>query len=122
MSEKTVEAYLSEHTDWRGDALRALDALVRETVPGVKAGIKWSQPVYESKGPMIFIKSASKHVTIGFWRGAELADPGALLEGEGDRMRHLKIRSVELPRDQLVAWMRDAVALNAQKGDPTRRK
>lgn len=32
------------------------------------------------------------HVNVGFFRGAELADPKGLLEGTGKLMRHVKVR------------------------------
>jgi len=32
------------------------------------------------------------HVNVGFFRGAELADPHGLLEGTGKLMRHVKLR------------------------------
>ena len=32
------------------------------------------------------------HVNVGFFRGAEIADPGRLLEGTGKLMRHVKLR------------------------------
>ena|SRR5579871_2058589 len=35
------------------------------------------------------------HVNVGFFRGAELADPGGLLEGTGKFMRHVKLRPGE---------------------------
>jgi hypothetical protein len=121
MAEKTIDAYIAKHPDWRGDVLRALHALVLETAPGATAGIKWAQPVYEWNGPLIFVKAASRHVTFGFWRGAELADPDGLLDGDGERMRHIKLKSLDLPRSQLQAWVREAIWLNTEKGDPTRR-
>jgi hypothetical protein len=34
-------------------------------------------------------------VNLGFYRGALLADPDALLEGTGAKMRHVKVRSLE---------------------------
>ena len=120
MAEKTIDAYIEKHPDWRGEAMRSVHALILETVPGIKSSIKWAQPVYESGGPMIFIKGASKHISVGFWRGAELADPQGLFDGDGDRMRHLKLKSAVLPRAQLVAWIQEAVSLNALNGDPTK--
>lgn len=33
------------------------------------------------------------HVNVGFFRGAELADPGQLLQGTGKFMRHVKLRA-----------------------------
>ena len=32
------------------------------------------------------------HVNVGFFRGAEIADPEGLLEGNGKSMRHVKLR------------------------------
>ena len=32
------------------------------------------------------------HVNVGFFRGAEIADPEGLLEGTGRFMRHVKLR------------------------------
>ena len=32
------------------------------------------------------------HVNVGFFRGAQLEDPGGLLEGNGKFMRHVKLR------------------------------
>lgn len=32
------------------------------------------------------------HVNLGFFHGADLPDPGGLLQGSGRRMRHVKLR------------------------------
>ena len=32
------------------------------------------------------------HINVGFFLGADLDDPGGLLEGSGKRMRHVKLR------------------------------
>ena len=42
-----------------------------------------------------YILPHRKWVNIGFYQGAELADPDRILEGTGARMRHVKVRSVE---------------------------
>jgi hypothetical protein len=34
----------------------------------------------------------SSHVNVGFFQGASLRDPARLLEGTGQRMRHVKLR------------------------------
>ena len=122
MAEKTIASYASALGDWRAGTVHALDELVRATAPKATGAIKWGQLVYDLGGPMIFIKAASKHVTFGFWRGIELDDPNDLLEGEGDRMRHVKIREDDVPSmTQLRRWIKQAAALNAAEGDPTRR-
>jgi hypothetical protein len=39
-----------------------------------------------------YVNAFSAHVNVGFFRGAEIADPERLLEGTGKFMRHVKIR------------------------------
>jgi hypothetical protein len=39
-----------------------------------------------------YVNSFKAHVNVGFFRGAELADPDGLLEGSGKFMRHVKLR------------------------------
>jgi hypothetical protein len=41
----------------------------------------------------------TKHVVFGFYYGTELPDPAGLLEGTGNPMRHVKIRSFEQLED-----------------------
>lgn len=38
-----------------------------------------------------YVNVFRKHVNVGFFNGAELADPKGLLEGSGKRMRHVKL-------------------------------
>jgi len=45
-----------------------------------------------------YVNVFTAHVNVGFFRGAEIADPGRLLEGTGKFMRHVKLspeRAVE---------------------------
>lgn len=39
-----------------------------------------------------YVNAFKAHVNVGFFRGAEIADPGRLLEGTGRFMRHVKLR------------------------------
>ena len=38
-----------------------------------------------------YVNAFKAHVNVGFFRGAEIADPGRLLEGTGKFMRHMKL-------------------------------
>src|SRR4026208_1212012 len=40
-----------------------------------------------------YVNAFTAHVNVGFFRGAELADPSGLLAGTGKFMRHVKLRS-----------------------------
>lgn len=39
-----------------------------------------------------YVNAFSAHASIGFFRGTFLADPAGLLEGQGKRMRHVKLK------------------------------
>jgi hypothetical protein len=39
-----------------------------------------------------YVNAFKAHVNVGFFRGAEIADPDGLLEGTGKFMRHVKLR------------------------------
>jgi hypothetical protein len=39
-----------------------------------------------------YVNAFKAHVNVGFFRGAEIADPHGLLEGTGRFMRHVKLR------------------------------
>jgi hypothetical protein len=39
-----------------------------------------------------YVNAFTAHVNVGFFNGAEIADPEGLLEGDGRFMRHVKLR------------------------------
>lgn len=53
--------------------------------------------------PFAYANAFTKHVNVGFFMGAFLPDPSALLVGTGKRMRHVKLRpGAEIDADALV--------------------
>jgi hypothetical protein len=118
----TVAAWITANTTgWKTAVIKRLLAIGRRTLPAATQSIKWAQPVIEQGGPIAFIKVATGHVTFGFWRGAELDDPGGVLDG-GDRMKHVKLASADaIDEARLAAWLAQAARLNAERGDQTRR-
>jgi len=119
-----IDAYVkAKASGWQGEAVHKLAALVREIAPNAEVAIKWGQPVFSENGPMAFVRASKNHVTLGFWRGADMTDKDGVLEGAGDRMKHLKIGSLAEVRAELVRpFLEEAVRLNREKGDPTRRR
>ncbi|HXC57646.1 MAG TPA: DUF1801 domain-containing protein [Rhizomicrobium sp.] len=62
--------------------------------------------------PFGYVNAFKAHANVGFYHGAMLADPAGLLEGEGKRMRHVKLRpgkvlEVEALQDLIEAAYRD---------------
>lgn len=46
-----------------------------------------------------YVDAYATHANIGFFFGADLADPAQLLEGAGKRMRHVKLRFHQMPEE-----------------------
>lgn len=58
---------------------------------------------------IVHIAVYTKHVNLGFNDGATLPDPKGILEGAGNRIRHLTIKSADdLARPELRAYIRRA--------------
>jgi hypothetical protein len=62
--------------------------------------------------PFGYVNAFKAHANVGFFYGAMLPDPAGLLEGEGKRMRHVKLRpgkklDVEALNDLVVVAYRD---------------
>ena len=63
-----------------------------------------------------YISAQRNYVRLGFYFGANLYDPRRLLEGNGKRMRHIKVRTVmEAGSDELVELIRQSWSNVAKK-------
>lgn len=120
MAAKTVDEYAAGLEGWQAEAIIAIRQIVREAAPNASESIKWAQPVYEENGPFAWIKAYKSYVNFGFWRGSQLTDPKGLLQGDGDRMRHVKIASLsDVNKPALKRFVKEAARLNREKGNPT---
>lgn len=122
MKPTTVDAYIKSLPAEQAALVSALRAVVKRAAPQAIESLKWAQPVYESNGPIVWIRAYKGYVNIGFWRGAELTDAEGLLVGAGDRMRHVKVTSAkDIKKGALTRYIKQAVKLNALKSSPTQR-
>ena len=118
----TVEEYIAALAPDRRATAEALRDAVAAAEPDARLSMKWGQPVFDVNGPMAAMKAHPRWVTLTFWRGAALADPAGLLDGDGDRMRHARFASAEeVDAEAVHALVREAAALNRELGDPTKR-
>ena len=62
--------------------------------------------------PFGYVNSFKSHVNVGFFYGALLADPAGLLEGNGKRMRHAKLRPDSESDDAALGELIDAAYLD----------
>ena len=88
-----VERWRQRHADALGEiALRWFDVMHR-CGDDVRELMHDGQPTAcVGEAAFAYVDAFTRHVNVGFFRGAELDDPAGLLEGDGKSMRHVKLR------------------------------
>lgn len=87
---------------------RSLRAFVRKHAPHLEERLYMGVPSYWSDDALLYLADHSRHVNLGFNRGATLADPDGLLEGTGKGLRHVKVRSKDDLTPALARLIREA--------------
>ena len=95
MAKRTVHEYVAGLEGWKAGTASEVRRIVLKAAPNAQESIKWAQPVCEANGPLCYIKAFRNSVNFGFWRGVDLEDPQGLLQGSGEKMRHVKLTSVD---------------------------
>ena len=100
---KTVDTWMAALAPSLRDLEMELRKLVLEAVPDLKESIKWGNPVYEKNGRVCYLAATEAYVSLGFFYGAALTDPGERIEGTGVKMRHIKVRTLaDIHADQFA--------------------
>jgi len=96
---------------------KAVRALVKKTVAGSEEYVNpWKIPSFDLNGPLCFYMIAKEHVIFGFVRGAKLNDPEKLLEGTGEYIRNMKLRSLaDVRRPEVRSLLEQAAELNRKE-------
>ena len=102
---------LDESINEIGGTLRAI---ILKAIPDSKESIKWGVPVYERNGLVCSLRGGKGYVALQFFEaGLRLDDPEGLLEGTGQKMRHVKVRSkTEIRRKMFAGWVNQAAKMN----------
>ncbi|NRF69006.1 DUF1801 domain-containing protein [Aquincola sp. S2] len=103
-----------------------LRRLVLSVDPSVTEEVKYAGLLFSAGPPFCGIFSYSRHVSLEFGRGSELADPHKVLEGEGKMRRHIKLENGDdlfrkNVREYVVAAFTAARAAELQHKRTTRR-
>lgn len=88
-----VSAWMNEHPGELGAIARHWFDVLRECGDDVRELLHDGHPTAcVADAAFAYVNAFKAHVNVGFFRGAELADPAGLLEGTGKYMRHVKLR------------------------------
>lgn len=115
------DAYVWSLDGWRRQCVEGLRATVRASSE-LNEVIKWGHLVYLSNGPVLLIRAEAQRVLLGFWRGQRLrAIDERLKPGGKYEMATLEIHeNLSIDPATVCRLTREAVALNAALGDPTK--
>jgi len=88
-----VDAWMEEQSDELGAIARHWFDVMRNCGDDVRELLHDGHPTAcVADAAFAYVNAFTSHVNVGFFRGAELADPAGLLEGTGKYMRHVKVR------------------------------
>ncbi len=91
-----VEEWLADHANELGNIARHWFNVLRGCGDDIRELIHDGAPTAcASDAAFAYVNAYKAHVNVGFFRGAELPDPDALLQGSGKNMRHVKIKPGE---------------------------
>jgi hypothetical protein len=108
-----VQAYIAAMPGWKSEAGRRLDALITETLPEVRKGVRWNSPFYGTgeKSWFLALHCFTKFVRVTFINGA-LMKPKPPGPSKDPNTRYLDIREGEaLDEAQFVDWVRQGAEL-----------
>ena len=89
----SFDAYEEDQSPKNRPIIGALRRFVKRAAPQLTESVKWGNGCWiGSNGPVAYVYSAPEYVQFGFFNGSSLDDPDGLLEGEGQYVRHIKVR------------------------------
>ena len=88
-----IEAWMREHASELGAIAQRWFEVMRNCGDDVRELLHDGHPTAcVADAAFAYVNAFNAHVNVGFFRGAEIADPKSLLEGAGKFMRHVKLR------------------------------
>ncbi|XAZ24557.1 DUF1801 domain-containing protein [Sinorhizobium sp. B11] len=114
-----IDAKIEELSDWRGETLARVRAIIRTADPEVEETWKWrGVPVWEHAGIICTGETYKTVVKLTFAKGASVEDPSKLFNSslEGNTRRAIDIHEGEkIDEAALTALVQAAVALNTAR-------
>jgi hypothetical protein len=107
----TFDLYFADQSRKNQKIIKALRAFVKATAPTLVESVKWGNGCWlKGKAPIAYVYSDAEWVQFGFIRGSSLKDPKKLLEGKGEYVRHIKVRTLPTSiRGRSDALLRQAI-------------
>jgi hypothetical protein len=89
-----IDVWMRQHSDALGAIAQRWFKVMRDCGDDVRELLHDGHPTAcVGDAAFAYVNAFRAHVNVGFFRGAEIADPEGLLEGTGKFMRHVKLRT-----------------------------
>ncbi len=110
--EAPIRAYIAAIPGWKRAIGRRIDAIVTDTVPGVKKAVRWNSPFYgvEGMGWFLSFHCFTNYLKVCFFSGRALRPlpPG---ESKSKEVRYLDIHQNDFNEPQFRDWVKQASAI-----------
>jgi hypothetical protein len=98
-----IESWMCEHDGALGAIARRWFEVMRDCGDDVRELLHDGHPTAcVEDAAFAYVNAFTAHVNVGFFRGAQIADPDGLLEGTGKFMRHVKLSPDRNVNDQAL--------------------
>ena len=120
---RLIDARIKELSDWRGETLARVRALIKQADPDVVEEVKWKKPsnsmrgvpVWEHAGIICTGETYKSAVKLTFFKGASLDDPSGLFNSSlgGNTRRAIDVHEGdEIDEAAFTTLIKAAVRLN----------
>src|SRR5688572_6035460 len=125
----SIDTWMRQHRGELGEIAKHWFEVMRKCGEDVREVLHDGHPTAcVGDAAFAYVNAFKAHVNVGFFRGAELADPVSLLEGSGKFMRHVKLSpgsvfdATALSQMVRVAYidMKERVEAEARRARPSR--
>ena len=104
---QNVSDYIQKAPADQQEIMETIRWIIHESVPRVSEDFKWNRPVFRTDHDFAYLKTAKNHVTLGFFKFHKLDDKENRLEGTGNDMRHIKLKSkADIDGQMLKKWFK----------------
>lgn len=115
-AEKKIDQMITKVSDWRGERLAEIRAIIHEVDPAVVEEWKWmGTPVWSNNGMYVLANPHKGKVKLQFFHGAQLPDPKKLFNAglEGGKWRAIDFfEGDKINKPALKTLLRAAIAYN----------
>jgi|SRR5690606_17409494 len=111
-----ITAYIDKNPDWKGELIQQIRALILKTNPEIQEEWKWNSPVWSLDGMVCSIGAFKKHVSLTFFKGADLEKETSLFNSPSESKNTRSIiwkENEQVHTEALKSLLQKAFQLNA---------